>query len=297
LSPKRRRKKKSKKPLFFIFLIICVVLVFAAFKTNYISKPNLAVISNYYEKYAHRCTIKQIDTEDLETATFSIQMLKSNDLVKFNQSLMLINQEHLLNNDFVPDIINYKDTGVELNRCMHDSFSSLSKKITNEFSTPLYVSSSYRTKKDQQEVLQTHKDTATDVGASEHQAGLALDVYVKYYSGKSFIKSDAGKYVNSSCWEDGFIIRYPRGKSAVTGIDYEPWHIRYIGIPHSEVIFKNDLTLEEYVEKLEIGSFYKIGNYIVTRQKIGDTILLPNHFLECIISPDNMGNYIATIEI
>ena len=47
----------------------------------------------------------------------------------------------------------------------------------------------------------------------------------------------------------GFILRYPKGKENITGYDYEPWHIRYVGKEAARLIYENDLTLEEYVAK------------------------------------------------
>ena len=54
------------------------------------------------------------------------------------------------------------------------------------------------------------------------------------------------------------IIRYPEGKEDVTGIGFEPWHIRYVGIPHAKIMYRNNWTLEEYYENLEVGDFYAL---------------------------------------
>ena len=48
----------------------------------------------------------------------------------------------------------------------------------------------------------------------------------------------------------GFVLRYPKGKEAVTGIGYEPWHFRYVGWPHAKLMEERHLVLEEYLEWL-----------------------------------------------
>ena len=53
------------------------------------------------------------------------------------------------------------------------------------------------------------------------------------------------------CAEYGFIVRYPNGKSDVTGIIYEPWHFRYVGVEAATYIMENDLTLEEFLALYE----------------------------------------------
>ena len=47
--------------------------------------------------------------------------------------------------------------------------------------------------------------------------------------------------------EFGFIIRYPKGEESVTGYQYEPWHLRYVGKEVAKEIYEEKLTLEEYL--------------------------------------------------
>lgn len=87
-------------------------------------------------------------------------------------------------------------------------------------------------------------------GASEHQIGLALDIISNDYTvlNAGFENTAAGKWLKKHCKEYGFILRYPRGKEDITGIDYEPWHFRYVGKEAAAIIMENELTLEEFVE-------------------------------------------------
>lgn len=95
--------------------------------------------------------------------------------------------------------------------------------------------------------------TVTVPGASEHQIGLALDIISSsYYSlDEGFGETKAGLWLKDHCDEYGFILRYPLGKEYITGIQYEPWHFRYVGKVAAENIMERDITLEEFLEDLE----------------------------------------------
>lgn len=89
-------------------------------------------------------------------------------------------------------------------------------------------------------------------GTSEHQIGLALDIYADSYKSldEGFGETAAGKWLRENCAEYGFILRYPKGKEYITGIEYEPWHFRYVGKTAALEIMEQGLTLEEYLETL-----------------------------------------------
>ena len=96
------------------------------------------------------------------------------------------------------------------------------------------------------------KETAKNVaipGSSEHEAGLAADIV---YSGRQMLDerqedNDTQQWLMEHCWEYGFILRYPRDKQEITGITYEPWHYRYVGVEAAEKIMSEGLCLEEYL--------------------------------------------------
>lgn len=230
-------------------------------------------------------TMTEVSADELELERINI------DEIEKNQSLMLVNGDHRLDGEFSPMLGDYQ--GVTMNSVAIEDYHRLSDDIKEKFGEDLYIMSSYRTAGEQTEILDAQgSDTAQYVGASEHQTGLALDVYVNNYSGRALLKSEAGRYVNEHCCDYGFIIRYPLFKSDVTDIDYEPWHIRYVGQPHAELISKGYVTLEEYYEKMEYGKFYRYKDYIITRQK-GDTVSVPKN-CEVEISCDNCGGYVVT---
>jgi D-alanyl-D-alanine carboxypeptidase len=69
-------------------------------------------------------------------------------------------------------------------------------------------------------------------GTSEHELGLAVDLVDNTYYGldEAQENTDTQKWLMEHCWDYGFILRYPNNKSDKTGIIYEPWHYRYVGV-------------------------------------------------------------------
>lgn len=276
-----------------ILAVLFVTVLISALVSDIISaNPQIKFYLNDYLTAESR----KIDFNEAYPDVSEIQLseLLQRENTDYNRSLMLINKENHLTEDFSSDIAEYKDTGVKMNVSIMSAYESLANDIFEKFGEKLFVSSAYRTD-DEQEVLEKENKYATEAGASEHCAGLALDVYVKYRAGKAFIKSESGIFVNENCYEYGFIIRYPFYGEKITGIEFEPWHLRYVGLPHAEIIYKNRLTFEEYISSLEYGKFYKYGDYTVTRQK-GDTPKIPAEYEAVTVSPDNQNGYIYTFK-
>lgn len=235
-----------------------------------------------------------VEEGELTLERVSLASLEENPKVTWEQSMMLINQEHRLDQDFVADTGFYEDSEVILNRCMIQAYGDLSQEVRTRFEVPLLIKSAYRTMAEQAEEQVEEGENAAQTGASEHQAGLALDVCVPGFGGRSFLKTGAGQFVNSNSWEYGFIIRYPWYGQKETGIPYEPWHLRYVGKPHAEIIMLNHMTLESYVEGLEIGTFYRCGDCFITRQN-PQSLQLPGTFSSAVVSPDNTGALVVTL--
>lgn len=91
-------------------------------------------------------------------------------------------------------------------------------------------------------------------GQSEHQSGLAVDVSSAendYQLNENFGETEAGKWVAAHAAEYGFILRYPADKTDITGYNFEPWHLRYVGKTAAEEITEQGIVFEEYVEQLK----------------------------------------------
>lgn len=85
-------------------------------------------------------------------------------------------------------------------------------------------------------------------GTSEHNTGLAFDFIISSNKNvyKTDYESDEYFYLENIAYLYGFIIRYPKEKEDITGYNYEPWHLRYVGADLAKYLKKNNLTLEEY---------------------------------------------------
>ena len=88
-------------------------------------------------------------------------------------------------------------------------------------------------------------------GTSEHQLGLAVDIIDYYYPylNEEQENMPTQQWLMEHCWDYGFILRYPNDKSEITGIIYEPWHYRYVGVEIAQEIRDLGLTLEEFLEQ------------------------------------------------
>ena len=89
-------------------------------------------------------------------------------------------------------------------------------------------------------------------GYSEHNLGLAVDLYGSgnHVLNQSFEKTAAFKWLIENCADYGFILRFPKGKEAITGVIYEAWHFRYVGdAATAHAIMDNGLCLEEYLQQ------------------------------------------------
>ncbi len=91
--------------------------------------------------------------------------------------------------------------------------------------------------------------TSARPGTSEHQTGLSYDIEAtnqKCHLDKCLADLPDGKWLAAHAHEYGFIIRYPAGKEAITGYDYEPWHLRYVGKDLAAELHRTNQTMEEF---------------------------------------------------
>ena len=83
-------------------------------------------------------------------------------------------------------------------------------------------------------------------GASEHQTGLAIDMSVP-----EGLEDEPAAKIAQLAPQYGFVLRYPEGKSNITGVDFEHWHYRYVGVENAQYMQKHNLVLEEYIALLK----------------------------------------------
>ncbi len=172
-----------------------------------------------------------------------------------------------------------------------------------------------RTYEKQQEILEQksaelgeNQTIAQQPGYSEHHTGLALDLDL-YIDGIISTLTAEGDYLwlFENAHKYGYVLRYPAGKESITGISYESWHFRYVGVPHAEYMYKNGLTLEEYTDILalypfesahlpittEDGTSYEV--YSVPVFVDGTPVPVPTDSSTYTLSGDNNGHVVVTI--
>jgi D-alanyl-D-alanine carboxypeptidase len=212
-------------------------------------------------KYSDAAQSSQETTEENDAADMSV-------FHKNDWNLLLINKQHPIPDDYkfdlgmitgslecdkrvIPDLLSMlkqaKTDGISLVICspyrsMNHQENLFTRKIDNYMKEGLSYMDSYK----------LSSQAVTIPGSSEHQVGLAVDIYSNSYKklDASFGDTQAGQWLAQHCSEYGFILRYPKGKEDITGIEYEPWHFRYVGKGAAKVIMDKGITLEEFIESL-----------------------------------------------
>ncbi len=103
-------------------------------------------------------------------------------------------------------------------------------------------------------IASTYKVIAVP-GTSEHNLGLAADIAIPGHTDltERFASTSAYTWLKENCYKYGFIERFPKNKEEITGIIYEPWHYRYVGLENAEKIHQAGLCLEEYLGAEAVG--------------------------------------------
>lgn len=185
-------------------------------------------------------------------------------------TLILANRDNPLPTDYKPSLRHICNGRLEASNELYSSLVQMLADAKLQGYT-YWISSAYRSAEKQQKLVDedvytcmangmSYNDALEEVyketmpaGCSEHQTGLALDILC---SGNSVMdasqKDEPGnKWLRKNCYKYGFILRYPEDKSGITGINFEPWHFRYVGKEAAKFIMKSGITLEEFHMALE----------------------------------------------
>ncbi len=180
----------------------------------------------------------------------------------------LVNREHPLPEGFVPKglttpdvLFPFSDTSIDKAKMTPEAGNALALLFDaayDEAKLTLYGVSAYRSYARQYTIYATNLVTrgiahtnrySAAPGRSEHQTGLAIDISCAsegFGLETTFADTPEGIWVAENAHRFGFILRYPKDKEDITGYNYEPWHIRYVGKDLAEYLYKTGLTLDEY---------------------------------------------------
>ncbi|MDR0396390.1 MAG: D-alanyl-D-alanine carboxypeptidase family protein [Oscillospiraceae bacterium] len=189
--------------------------------------------------------------------------------------LILVNTENLLTSTDKPaDLVNVSarktsSTAIQMREPVSLALSALFD-AAKEDGLTLYIHSGYRSYQTQRDMFALRMERlgyddkmVQRAGASDHQTGMGADVINKALIGQRFGESFGGTkeglWLAERCAEFGFVIRYPKDKVGVTGIEYEPWHLRYVGLEAARYMTDAGVTLEELWEQWEA---YQAGEWV-----------------------------------
>ncbi len=203
---------------------------------------------------------------DLESSFYENVITVSNG----DSKLVLVNKNYALDSSYAPsDLVlpNVLALGHEQNKTIYlreeasQHLEQLFSAAEQEAGLIFLARSGYRSYETQVSLYQRYVDQngqeAADrfsarAGHSEHQTGLAIDVTADSVNGQlttEFGKTAEGIWLKDNAHRFGYIIRYLEGRESETGYQYEPWHIRYVGVEAATEIYQNNWILEQYLNK------------------------------------------------
>jgi D-alanyl-D-alanine carboxypeptidase len=171
--------------------------------------------------------------------------------------LILVNSENPISDD-APDfeivsayrVVPVRTSDIALERETLGAVAGMFRAAKEAGIDNLLVNDGFRSHEAQRRIYEetADKTLVQAPGHSEHQTGLAADIAVSGVAGSVMGESAEGKWLAENAWKYGLILRYPQGKREVTGIAYEPWHFRYVGVENAKNIRDSGLCLEEYLD-------------------------------------------------
>lgn len=234
--------------------------------TNYITDQyfkitNLERYRQYKEKtlnYSYEKVINYVNM-NLDYPFYTNTKVSTNP----DSELVLVNKYYYLDSSFIPKGLQSFGTDYAINndiKAKREAVLAFKEMATDAQSINLTIKvvSGYRSYQDQEKLYKRYQERdgekvantySAKPGHSEHQTGLALDIYNTELSFSNFEKTIEFAWIKNNAHRYGFIIRYPLNKEEITGYKYEPWHLRYLGIEVATYIFENNITFDEYYAK------------------------------------------------
>jgi zinc D-Ala-D-Ala carboxypeptidase len=194
------------------------------------------------------------DLQSVSSKGFSIQTING---ITYVDGVLIANKTYSLPSDFIPQdpevpVTSQRST-TSLDRTLMSAWRTMQADASSQ-GLNIYIASAYRSYSYQVNLYNSYvardgkaaADTySSRPGNSEHQTGLCFDLNS---IDDSFGDTAEGRWVNDNCYKYGFCIRFPKGKDAYTGYQYESWHLRYVGKDLAEKLYNNGawISLEEY---------------------------------------------------
>lgn len=175
-------------------------------------------------------------------------------------NLMLVNSRYRIPDDYSVELIRLSN-GEQVDSRIYPDLQEMFDDARGA-GYSLFVRAGYRSEEDQEDLMEDKIEAyrqegysqreaeheaekwVAKPGTSEHELGLAVDINAEGQTDGNRLY----QWLAEHSWKYGFILRYPAEKEEITGIDYEPWHFRYVGKQAAKEMYEQDLCLEEYVQ-------------------------------------------------
>ncbi len=227
---------------------------------DYIEIKNFDV--NNYERYINYL---EKEKKDIQTTVTYVNIgldkpWYSNPVINEHEGELYVNVNkfYRLSDTYEPDDLVYVDKTRRMRKEAAEQYKKL-QKDANDAGLPIVPRSGYRSYKTQVSTyahwVNVNGKASADIssaraGHSEHQTGLVMDVINRAYkeaTGKNVTPTEE-KWLRENSYKYGFIVRYPKGKTKITGYIHEPWHLRYLGIELATKVYESNLTYDEYYD-------------------------------------------------
>ena len=226
-------------------------------KEKYFIYDNLEKYLDYASEYKDLSATQVVAMVNTKANTEWYTDIKETDTSK--GSTMLVNKFYGLKDDYVPeDLIEVSGTygyaGWYVSESIYDDLVDMLDSARSKGYT-MVVSQGYRSYEDQQKAYKSIQNSSGDSvadreaarpGHSEYQTGLSIDISPFYKIEGESSQSDEYKWLSENCYKYGFIVRYPEGKSGITGFSTDLWRLRYVGKKVSMQIYNEGITFDEY---------------------------------------------------
>ncbi|MCR5542647.1 MAG: M15 family metallopeptidase [Eubacterium sp.] len=248
-----------------LILVVVGIIVLISFK----NKKEAEEAENVTEIQTEVITEAETETEtevitEAETETETETEATTEEVEEGDWCLILVNKDHPLPEDYhieLTDLSNGRQVDSRIYPDLQAMFDD-----ARSLGMDLFVREGYRTKEDQQAIMDSRiqayiaegnseedarnlaKQYVAEPGTSEHELGISVDI-----NANNDVSSDDTIYtwLDENAYKYGFIKRYPEDKIDITGINNEPWHYRYVGKTAAKEMKEMNLCLEEYLDYLE----------------------------------------------
>lgn len=248
--PESNRKEKFSSVILgagIILLALILILTFSRLKKTQNKTDNLDTAGN---------------TINWEEEPFIVSNKKQE--AELDDILILVNADNPVPEDYKLHLVTTREDYLVDSRMAEDLENLLVGAQSD--GVKLWIISAYRGYHKQEELFEEEKYANNEEHMHEHEREESAEKYVarpgtsEHYTGlavdfnsidDSFEETDAFAWLEKNCYSYGFILRYPKDKTEITGKEFEPWHYRYVGTYHAEIIQQKGYTLEEYIDYLK----------------------------------------------